>query len=110
MGYNPGFVPGTGLARNAGPVARFTMRRVTPVLTLTPFATSRTAAGRHLADLVLGVTEAPSGSYADRGRTAPSSAESYDQRREQELWEAVERLTTTRQRRRSGSGHLRNRT
>ncbi|MFH8440593.1 SDR family NAD(P)-dependent oxidoreductase [Streptomyces sp. NPDC018026] len=96
VGYNPGFVPGTGLARNAGPVARFAMRRVMPALTLTPFATSRTAAGRHLADLVLGVTEAPSGSYVDRDRTAPSSAESYDRRREQELWETVERLTTMR--------------
>ncbi|CAL9600344.1 SDR family NAD(P)-dependent oxidoreductase [Streptomyces sp. enrichment culture] len=96
VGYNPGLVPGTGLTRNAGPVARFAMRRVMPAMTLTPFATSRTAAGRHLADLVLGATAAPSGSYVDRGRTAPSSAESYDRRREQELWEAVERLTNER--------------
>lgn len=93
VAYNPGFVPGTGLTRNAGPVSRFAVRRVMPAMTLTPFATSRTAAGRHLAALVLGDTKAPSGSYADRGRLAPSSAESYDQRREQELWETVERLT-----------------
>ncbi|MFF4472431.1 SDR family NAD(P)-dependent oxidoreductase [Streptomyces sp. NPDC001599] len=96
VGYNPGFVPGTGLTRNAGPVARFAMRRVMPAMTLTPFATSRAAAGRHLADLVLGATQAPSGSYVDRGRAVPSSAESYDRRREQELWEAVERLTSER--------------
>ncbi|GAA2099942.1 SDR family NAD(P)-dependent oxidoreductase [Streptomyces albiaxialis] len=93
VAYNPGFVPGTGLTRNAGPLARFATRRILPVMTLTPFATSRAAAGRYLADIVLGTTEAPTGSYVDRDRTARSSEESYDERREGELWEAVERLT-----------------
>ncbi|MFI7635422.1 SDR family NAD(P)-dependent oxidoreductase [Nonomuraea sp. NPDC049400] len=93
VAYNPGFVPGTGLARHAGPLARFAMRRILPVMTLTPFATSRRAAGRHLADVVLGTTKAPTGSYVDRGRVARSSQESYDPRREGELWDAVERFT-----------------
>ncbi|WP_039799884.1 SDR family NAD(P)-dependent oxidoreductase [Nocardia araoensis] len=92
VGFNPGFVPGTDLARNAGPVSRFAMRRILPVATLTPFATSRAAAGRHLADVVLGATDAPTGSYVDRDRVARSSEESYDPRRETELWDAVERL------------------
>lgn len=48
VAYNPAFVPGTGLARDAGPVSRFAMRYVLPVLALTPFATSRGAAGRGL--------------------------------------------------------------
>ncbi|WP_221352708.1 SDR family NAD(P)-dependent oxidoreductase [Streptomyces beigongshangae] len=95
VAYNPGFVPGTGLARNADPVSRFAMRRVMPLMTLTPFATSRDAAGRYLADVVLGATEAPTGSYVDRARTARSSDESYDPRREGELWETAERLTAT---------------
>ncbi|MFE9857018.1 SDR family NAD(P)-dependent oxidoreductase [Streptomyces sp. NPDC005780] len=93
VAYNPGFVPGTGLARHAGPVARFAMRRILPVMTLTPFATGRVAAGRYLADVVLGTTEAPTGSYVDRTRAARSSAESYDARREGELWNCVERFT-----------------
>ncbi|MFF5497614.1 SDR family NAD(P)-dependent oxidoreductase [Streptomyces aquilus] len=93
VAYNPGFVPGTGLARNAGPVSRFAMRRILPVLTLTPLATSRDAAGRHLADVVLGTTQAPTGSYVDRSRADRSSEESYDERREGELWEAAERFT-----------------
>ncbi|GGQ30715.1 hypothetical protein GCM10010266_62430 [Streptomyces griseomycini] len=93
VAYNPGFVPGTGLARNAGPVARFAMRRVLPVLTLTPFATGREAAGRRLADVVLGTLRAPTGSYVDRDRVDRSSEESYDERREGELWEAAERFT-----------------
>ncbi|MGC9436722.1 SDR family NAD(P)-dependent oxidoreductase [Streptomyces sp. WG5] len=93
VAYNPGFVPGTGLARNAGPVSRFAMRRIMPVMTLTPFATSRSTAGRCLADVVLGTTHAPTGSYVDRSRAARSSQESYDPQREGELWEAAERFT-----------------
>ncbi|WP_329540329.1 hypothetical protein [Streptomyces sp. NBC_01358] len=49
--------------------------------------------GRHLADVVLGTTEAPTGSYVDRTRAARSSDESYDPRREGELWNSVERFT-----------------
>ncbi|MER5182447.1 SDR family NAD(P)-dependent oxidoreductase [Streptomyces sp. NPDC002896] len=93
VAYNPGFVPGTGLARNADPVSRFAVRRIMPVMTFTPLATSRNAAGRYLADVVLGTTEAPTGSYVDRGRVARSSEESYDPTREGELWDAVERFT-----------------
>jgi NAD(P)-dependent dehydrogenase (short-subunit alcohol dehydrogenase family) len=93
VAYNPGFVPGTGLARDADPVSRFAMRRILPVMTLTPFATGPAAAGRGLADVVLGATAAPTGSYVDRGRVARSSAESYDPGRERELWDAVEQFT-----------------
>ncbi|CAL9407503.1 hypothetical protein SUDANB6_01583 [Streptomyces sp. enrichment culture] len=93
VAYNPGFVPGTGLARDAGPLTRFAMRCVLPMTALKPFATGRRAAGRRLADVVLGTTRAPSGSYVDRDRVDRSSRESYDKRREGELWEAAERLT-----------------
>ncbi|GAA4072478.1 SDR family NAD(P)-dependent oxidoreductase [Streptomyces shaanxiensis] len=93
VAYNPGFVPGTGLARNADPVSRFAMRRILPLMTLTPFATSRTAAGRYLADVVLGTLQAPTGSYVDRNRVDRSSEESYDPRREGELWDVAERFT-----------------
>lgn len=93
VAYNPGFVPGTDLARNAGPVSRFAMRRIMPVMTLTPLATGRNAAGRYLADVVLGTTEAPTGSYVDRSHAARSSEESYDPQREGELWDSVERFT-----------------
>lgn len=95
IAYNPGFVPGTSLARNADPVSRFAMRRILPVMALTPFATSRNAAGRYLADVVLGTPQAPTGSYVDRSRVDRSSEESYDPRREGELWDAAERFTAT---------------
>jgi NAD(P)-dependent dehydrogenase (short-subunit alcohol dehydrogenase family) len=93
IGYNPGFVPGTGLARDAGPVARFAMKRLLPVMTLTPMATGRNAAGRYLADLAVSATPAPSGSYVDRNTVDDSSPESYDVDRERELWATVEELT-----------------
>lgn len=93
VAYNPGFVPGTGLARNAGPVTRFAMRRVLPALARTPFATSLATAGRALADVVLGRIAAPTGAYVDRRRVARSSDESYDPQRERELWDAAERFT-----------------
>ncbi len=96
VAYNPGFVPGTGLARDAGPVARFAMRRVLPVLTLTPLALSREAAGRRLADVALGTIPAPSGSYVDRGRAVRSSDESYDPEREAALLETLDHLTASR--------------
>lgn len=94
VAFNPAFVPGTDLARNAGALSRFAMRHVLPLLTRTPFATRPDDAGRHLADVVLGTRRAPTGSYVDRGHVARSSTESYDPAREHELWEAVERLTT----------------
>lgn len=92
VSYNPAFVPGTDLARNANAAARFAMRRVLPVLAMTPFATSRQTAGGYLADVALGRIEAPTGSYVDRGDVCRSSAESYDPGREGELWAALERL------------------
>lgn len=91
-GYNPGFVPGTDLARDANAISRFAMRRIMPLLTVTPLATTLEQAGRFLADAVLGEVETPSGAYIDRDQVARSSAESYNPDREREVWEAVEIL------------------
>ena len=93
VSYNPGFVPGTGLARNADPVSRFMMGRVMPLMAFTSMATSQKDAGRYLADVVLGKTKAPNGSYVDRAKVDRSSDESYDRAREGDLWDAVEKLT-----------------
>ncbi|MER5478698.1 SDR family NAD(P)-dependent oxidoreductase [Streptomyces sp. NPDC002734] len=94
VAYNPGFVPATGLARDAGRAARVAVRYVLPALTLTPLATGPRTAGRRLADIVLGAVRAPSGSYVDRDRAAPSSPESYDAHREAELWAVLEEFCT----------------
>lgn len=93
LAYNPGFVPGTGLARDADVFSRFAMRWVMPLLTLTPLGTTPTRAGRLLADTALGTVATPNGAYIDRDRAAPSSPESYDAAREQDAWAAVETIT-----------------
>ncbi|WP_227982060.1 SDR family NAD(P)-dependent oxidoreductase [Nocardia spumae] len=95
LSYNPGFVPGTDLARNAGPAARFAMRRIAPLLTVTPLATDAETAGRRLAAVVTGAVAAPTGSYIDRDRVADSSRDSYDPVRERDLWDYAEQLTAS---------------
>lgn len=92
VSYNPGFVPGTGLARNAGPISRFAMRFVLPAMTLTPMAVSRGTAGRRLAEIALGRLPFDTGSYIERKRMDNSSKESYDPDRERALWRAAEEL------------------
>jgi NAD(P)-dependent dehydrogenase (short-subunit alcohol dehydrogenase family) len=90
--FNPGLVPATGLARDAGPLSRFAMRWLFPVLNVTPLTNRAPVAGRQLADVALGKVAAPTGSYVNRTRVEPSSDESYDPQRERELWEAADRL------------------
>jgi NAD(P)-dependent dehydrogenase (short-subunit alcohol dehydrogenase family) len=91
-GFNPGFVPGTDLARDAGRMANFAMRRVLPLIAFTPLATSKSAAGQYLAQAALGHTVATTGSYIDRACAERSSAESYDPARERQLWDTLEHL------------------
>jgi NAD(P)-dependent dehydrogenase (short-subunit alcohol dehydrogenase family) len=93
VSFNPGFVPGTGLARNADPVSRFMMGRIMPLMALTPMATSPKDAGRDLANVVLGKTKTTTGSYVDRAKADRSSDESYNAGREIELWNTIEYLT-----------------
>jgi len=84
--FNPSLVPGTGLARDAGPVSRFAFRTVMPLVAATPFAATPAVAGGWLADAAVGAQPGDSGSYVDRSRVVPSSAESHDEAREEALW------------------------
>lgn len=93
LGYNPGFVPGTALARDATPFTRFAMRWIMPALVMTPLGSSVATAGSHLARVALDDLSAPTGGYIDRQHVARSSERSYDHAREQQLWDAVQRLT-----------------
>lgn len=93
VSYNPGFVPGTGLARESSRRDQFANQWVLPALALTPFVDRVPTAGRKLADAILGTVTAPSGTYIDRTRQAPSSSESSDEVRENELWEYLSSLT-----------------
>jgi len=90
--YTPGLVPGTGLVRDAGPIQRFGFRWLLPLLWATPIATSPQTAGAKLAAAMTVPRPAGSGAYLDRGRVVPSSAESYDEEREEELWQCAAEL------------------
>jgi NAD(P)-dependent dehydrogenase (short-subunit alcohol dehydrogenase family) len=91
--WNPGFVPGTGLTRDASAVQRFAMKRVMPLMTLTPLSVSAKSAGQHLAQLMRRTKPAESGAYISLAKTEPSSAESYNPDRERELRQAFDQLT-----------------
>ncbi|MFJ7997927.1 SDR family NAD(P)-dependent oxidoreductase [Streptomyces sp. NPDC096310] len=95
VSYNPSLVVGTGLARETGGALPFLMRRVIPLLAVTPLVDTPVPAGRKLADAVLGVTPAATGAYIHREKVTASSTESYDTDRERALWNWLEQVPLT---------------
>jgi NAD(P)-dependent dehydrogenase (short-subunit alcohol dehydrogenase family) len=95
--FEPGLVPGSGLARDYPAALRFIWNRVLPILVyLVPTVNTAERAGSALAELVLDPDlERASGRYFPshtRYREAPSSEESYDAERAAALWDASVRL------------------
>ncbi|MGK5532244.1 SDR family NAD(P)-dependent oxidoreductase [Streptomyces sp. URMC 129] len=90
--FDPGLMPGTGLARQGTAVERAAWHSVMHLTRLLPQATGPRAAARRLAAAAVGASPGPSGSYLERGRPRPSSPASYDPAREEELWETAARL------------------
>jgi len=90
--FNPDLVPGTNLARELGPPARFVWRTIMPALAFTPIASRPEIAGVNLAAAAIGPSLGESGAYINRTRVESSSAESYSPEREEELWNTAERL------------------
>ncbi len=91
--FDPGAVPGTGLARDWGPLARLTwdkgVRKLVPILRRmgVSFNTPE-ASGRSLARLVTDPSlQGVSGAYFEIDERARSSGESYDREKARELWE-----------------------
>ncbi|OXM68089.1 short-chain dehydrogenase [Amycolatopsis vastitatis] len=87
--FNPGYVPGTGLVRDAGPAVRFLSRTLLRALTATPLAMSAASAGALLAEAAVGPRPGESGVYIDRRTVTPSAPASYDRDREEELWHGL---------------------
>jgi light-dependent protochlorophyllide reductase len=88
--FDPGLMPGTGLARDYGMMARFAWRFVLPVLRpFVPNVNSVARSGRSLADMVTEPRfERISGRYFQGTREVPSSKDSYDPDMAMDLWEA----------------------
>jgi light-dependent protochlorophyllide reductase len=88
--FDPGLMPGTGLARDYGRLARFAWRFVLPALRpFVPNVNSAARSGRALANMVTDPRfERISGKYFQGSRDVPSSKDSYDPVIATELWES----------------------
>jgi NAD(P)-dependent dehydrogenase (short-subunit alcohol dehydrogenase family) len=90
--FDPGLMPGTGLARDYGPFARWAFRALLPALTIAPNVNSVRTSAKRLADLATGQLDAEPGSYVSCGRPLRSSDASYDEQLARQLWELSSRL------------------
>lgn len=96
--FDPGFMPGTGLARDYGPAARFVSDRVLPLLrpVFGIFGMNThtvEASGKALARLVTDPElENVSGRYFEGEKEVRSSELSYDRKNAAELWETSAEL------------------
>jgi light-dependent protochlorophyllide reductase len=88
--FDPGLMPGTGLARDYGRFARFAWRFVLPALRpFVPNVNSVARSGKSLANMVTEPRfEGISGKYFQGTRAVPSSKDSYDPAMAAELWES----------------------
>jgi NAD(P)-dependent dehydrogenase (short-subunit alcohol dehydrogenase family) len=91
--FDPGLMPGSGLARDYPPLQRLAWRYLLPALRVMPGVHSARTSGRYLAALTndarfVGV----SGEYFDGLRPIPSSPDSYDLDMALDLWGTSERL------------------
>lgn len=91
--FDPGFMPGTGLLRDAGAVMHFVFTKVLPhfiwllQLLLNPNVHSPQESGKALARLAIGKdVEGKSGIYFEGMKQIKSSAESYVVEKQQDLW------------------------
>jgi light-dependent protochlorophyllide reductase len=91
--FDPGLMPGSGLARDYSPAGRLAWRYLFPALRVLPGVNSTRTSGRHLAALSVdkrfdGVT----GEYFAGGKSIRSSADSYDLDKARDLWQTSEQL------------------
>jgi NAD(P)-dependent dehydrogenase (short-subunit alcohol dehydrogenase family) len=91
--FDPGLMPGTGLAREAGPFLKFVwtcvMPRVIPVLRLlvTPNVHTARESGEALARLAINPeVEGVSGTYFEGREVIRSSVDSYDEAKQEDIW------------------------
>jgi hypothetical protein len=91
--FNPGLMPGTGLARDYNPIQRFAWNYILPVIrpiskSFMPM-NSVHESGQALARLVLDPSlERVSGKYYSGLKEESSSKESYDTKKAFELWKS----------------------
>jgi hypothetical protein len=91
--FDPGMMPGSGLARDYPPLQRLAWRFLLPALRVLPGVRSTRTSGRHLAALVAGARfEGVTGRYFDGLKPVQSSGDSYDRDKASDLWAVSQRL------------------
>jgi NAD(P)-dependent dehydrogenase (short-subunit alcohol dehydrogenase family) len=91
--FDPGLMPGSGLARDYPPMQRLAWRYLLPALRVLPGVHSTRTSGRNLAALANDPRlDGVSGEYFDELRPIRSSPDSYDRGKALDLWETSERL------------------
>lgn len=100
--FDPGLMPGTGLAREYSPILRWiwykVMPRIIPLMRLVMFANIHTAdeSGASLAWLAMSAeVEGVSGSYYEGRKKIKSSVSSYDEKKQEDLWNWTIKNTAT---------------
>jgi light-dependent protochlorophyllide reductase len=93
--FDPGLMPGSGLARDYPPLQRLAWRYLLPALRVLPGVRSTRTSGRYLAALTGDARfDGVTGKYLAGRKPIRSSAESYDQAKAVDLWETSEQLLT----------------
>jgi NAD(P)-dependent dehydrogenase (short-subunit alcohol dehydrogenase family) len=91
--FDPGLMPGSGLARDYPPLQRLAWRYLLPALRVLPGVRSTRTSGRYLAALTGDARfDGVTGGYFSGRKPIRSSAESYDQAKALDLWETSEQL------------------
>lgn len=93
--FNPGLMPGSGLASDYTPVAKFVWYNILPVLCkLIPNINTMKQSGEALARLITDPELANvTGKYFSGFKKIDSASESYDEAKAQQLWDASVELT-----------------
>lgn len=93
--FDPGLMPGSGLARDYPPIQRLAWRYLLPALRVLPGVRSTRTSGRYLAALVHDARyDGVSGQYFDGLRQINSSTDSYDRDKALDLWVTSHKLLT----------------
>lgn len=93
--FDPGLMPGSGLARNYSPAQRLAWRLLMPALRVLPGVNSMRRSGADLARLVADPTlDGVTGAYFTGARRTRSSKDSYDEGKAADLWQVSDRLVS----------------
>jgi light-dependent protochlorophyllide reductase len=91
--FDPGLMPGSGLARDYSAIGKLFWRYVFPLLRVLPNVNSTRTSGRRLAALAVDPSfDGITGRYLEGVKPIDSSKDSYDTAKALDLWDTSERL------------------